>query len=154
MKISTPVTLLVLVTLIGGIPQAVPAQNTRPGAIMGLWHGTSICVKASWNAACNDEVTEYDFVPGSTDSMRGTIHAFKIVQGVRDSMGALPITFAPTAQRWDARFTSRRGDARWSFWIHGDTLLGELLVNPDSQVARHVVALRPGGQPSARAPHN
>ncbi len=32
--------------------------------LLGHWRGESICVKADWNAACNDEVVFYDVVPG------------------------------------------------------------------------------------------
>jgi hypothetical protein len=120
---------------------------------MGSWHGTSTCVKAPWNAACHDEVTEYEFVPVSADSMRATVHGFKIVRGQRDSMGALPVTFAPEAQQWNAHFTTRGGDARWRFRLHSDTLLGELVLSPDMRIARHVVALRRASQPPGEAPH-
>lgn len=54
---------------------------TRPGAIAGWWHGTSTCVKATWNAACHDEVIVEEFVPASPDSSRMTLEAFKIAGG-------------------------------------------------------------------------
>jgi hypothetical protein len=102
-------------------------------------------VNASWNAACHDEITVYNFVPASPDSIHATVQGFKIVQGQRDSMGELPVTFVPDAQEWNATFTTRSGEDRWSFRLHSDTLLGELLVSPGGQVARHVVAFRGGG---------
>lgn len=147
----TPRVLLALASLALAITPALTAQSLRAGAIIGEWAGTSICVKAAWNAACHDEVTEYHFVPESPDSARAVIHAFKLVQGQLDSMGALPLVFISSAQRWDATFTSRRGDATWRFWLHGDTLLGALVLGPDSQVARHVAARR---RPPERAPHD
>ncbi len=133
--------------LAAGLPKPLGAQATRPGAIIGWWQGTSTCVMASWNAACNDEVVLYEFVPSSPDSVRSTVHAFKLVAGQRDSMGTLPVTFAPEDQAWHADITTRRGDLRWSFRLHADTLLGRLILPPGGQVARHVVALRSGRIP-------
>ncbi len=141
--------LLLVPLLATGLPQALGAQATRPGAIIGWWHGTSTCVKASWNAACNDEVVLYEFVPSSPDSVRSTVHAFKLVAGQRDSMGALPVAFVPEDQAWNADITTRRGALRWTFRLHGDSLLGRLVLLPGMQVARHVVALRGEGQASA-----
>lgn len=137
-----------LLLLILGVGEAVPAaaQATRPGAIMGWWHGTSTCVRAPWNSACTDEVVLYEFVPSSPDSTQSTVHAFKVVGGQRDSMGDLPITFVPDARAWQADITTRRGGLRWSFRLQGDTLVGQLVLRPDMQVARHVVALRGSGE--------
>lgn len=154
MTAPTRVYLLLLPLLSAALANPLTAQTPRPGAIIGWWHGTSTCVKAPWNSACNDEVTVYEFVPASPDSMRSTVHAFKVVAGQRDSMGDLPVNFMPDAQAWNADITTRRGAIRWSFQLHGDTLVGQLLLPPNLQVARHVVALRGSGPPSPGAPHN
>lgn len=146
--------LLLVPFLATGLPKVLGAQATRPGAIMGWWHGTSTCVKASWNAACKDEVVVYEFAPSSPDSIRSTVHAFKLVAGQRDSMGALPVTFMPDDQAWNAEIATARGDIRWSFRLQGESLLGQLVLLPGMQVARHVVALRGQGQASAGAPHD
>lgn len=148
------VSLLLLLALSGAIQRPLSGQTPRPGAIIGWWHGTSTCVKAPWNSACNDEVVLYQFVPTSPDSLRSTVHAFKIVGGQRDSMGDLPVVFVPDARTWNADMTTGRGDIRWSFRLHGDTLLGDLVLRPSMQIARHAVALRGSGQPPAGAPHN
>ena len=146
MTSSARACLLLLPLLSSALASPVAAQAPRPGAIMGWWHGTSTCVKASWNSACNDEVTAYEFVPVSPDSMRSTVHGFKIVAGQRDSMGDLPVSFVPDARVWNADFSTSRGDMRWSFQVHGDTLVGQLLHFPNRQVARHVLAVRGSGQ--------
>ena len=118
-----------------------------PRAILGRWHGTSICVKASWNSACNDEEIVYDFVPRGTDSTHSLQHAFKIVGGQLDPMGDLDITYSPKSDTWDADFANARVRIRWSYWFHGDTLLGQVIRLPDSLVGRHVVALRSKVEP-------
>lgn len=146
MKTSPRSCLLPLLVLGVGGAAPLAAQAARPGAIMGWWHGTSTCVKAPWNSACNDEVVLYEFVPGSPDSVQSTVHAFKVVGGERDSMGDLPITFVPDAREWQADITTRRGGLRWSFRLQGDTLVGQLELRPGMQVARHVVALRGPGE--------
>jgi hypothetical protein len=144
---TSPRTCVLLLLILGvGGAEPVLAQATRPGVILGWWHGTSTCVKAPWNSACNDEDVLYEFVPASPDSLRSTLHAFKVVGGERDSMGDLPITFLPDAQAWEADITTRRGGIRWTFRLRGDTLVGQLVLRPDMQVARHVVALRGSGR--------
>jgi hypothetical protein len=153
MRTSPAICLLILPFLSAELGRPLTAQTTRPGAIMGWWHGTSTCVTASWNAGCHDETTVYHFLPTSPDSIRATVQGFKIVEGQRDSMGELPVTFVPDAQEWKATFITRSGGDRWNFRVHGDTLLGELVAGPGGQVARHVVAVREGS-PSAKAPHN
>lgn len=154
MRTRTRICLLVLPILSAGFAKPLTAQTTRPGTIMGWWHGTSTCVKAPWNSACNNEIVVYEFVPASPDSIRATVHAFKVVAGQWDSMGDLPVKFVSDTQLWVADFTTRRGDIRWSFRLHADTLLGQLLLRPSMQIARHVVALRGSGQPPEGAPHN
>ncbi|HSE66701.1 MAG TPA: hypothetical protein VLB12_06925 [Gemmatimonadales bacterium] len=146
--------LLLLLTLSSMISHPLTGQTPRPGALMGWWHGTSTCVKAPWNSACNDEIVDYQFVPSSPDSSQSTVYAFKVVGGQRDSMGDLAVRFEPDAHTWNADVTTKRGDIRWIFRLHSDTLVGELLLRPGMQVARHVVAFKGSGQPAAGAPHD
>ena len=118
-----------------------------PRAILGRWHGTSLCVRASWNAACSDEEIVYDFVPRGPDSTHSLLHASKIVGGQLEPMGDLDIVYSPKSDTWDAEFANERVHIRMTYWFHGDTLLGQFIMLPDSQVGRHVVALRSKVEP-------
>jgi hypothetical protein len=118
---------------------------SRPGsptAILGWWHGTSTCVHAEWNAACNDEEVVYQFVPAPPDSTHSVVHAFKMVQGRLEEMGDIGFTYSPERSAWDGDFKNASVDIRWSFELHGDTLVGQEFQRPEMRVGRHVVATR------------
>ncbi len=138
----TRLVLLLSFSLVAWPAPSSRSPNPGPGAVMGWWHGTSTCVKASWNSACNDEIITYNFVPTSPDSSSSNLIAYKIVNGKRDLMGELPVTFAADSQRWNADFANSRVSIRWSYWLHGDTLLGQVAIRPDMKVGRQVVAFR------------
>ena len=91
-------TLAVVLLLAGPITQA---RVSGPNAILGWWHGTSTCVRASWNATCKDEQILYEFVPLPPDSNRSLLHAAKIVQGQVVPMGDLELTYSPEHPTWD-----------------------------------------------------
>lgn len=118
-----------------------------PAPIVGWWHGTSTCVRETWNKACNDEVVEYEFVPAAADPSHATLRAFKLVGGAYESMGDLSFVYAADSQAWNGDFANSRVDIRWTFRSLGDSLSGQLVLRPDLRVARHVVAWR-GKDPS------
>jgi hypothetical protein len=117
-----------------------------PSAILGWWHGTSICTKAPWNAGCNDEIAVYEFVAAPPDSDHAILHGFKVVQGQLDSMGDLPMVYAPDSAVWHGDFANGRVSIRWSFRVQGDTLLGQLVDRPSLRVSRTAKAVRGKGQ--------
>ncbi|MFN8582101.1 MAG: hypothetical protein U0163_14150 [Gemmatimonadaceae bacterium] len=137
-RLSSIVVPVVAALAAGGTPQQTQAARE----ILGRWRGTSLCVKADWNRACNDEVIVYDFVPDSSDASRIMQHAYKVVNGKLDLMGDLSYAYTPTSQTWDADFSNSRVSIRWSYQIHGDSLVGWVTDRPTSRVGRHVVARR------------
>jgi hypothetical protein len=124
------------------VSQITQARDSGPTAILGWWHGTSTCVQAPWNAACNDEEILYEFVPLPPDSNRSLLHAAKIVQGQVVPMGDMEFTYSPERTSWDGDFANARVNIRWTYELHGDTLLGQVLLRPDLRLARHVLAWR------------
>ncbi len=111
-------------------------------SILGRWHGTSTCVVAEWNRACNNEQVIYDFVPAPPDANHVILHAAKLVGDQPESMGDLAFNYSPTPGTWDSDFANERVRIRWTFLVRGDTLVGELTILPTLQIARHVVASR------------
>lgn len=118
------------------------APQSRPAEILGWWHGTSLCVRASWNAGCNDEVIQYQIVPTSADSTESLMRADKLVNGRFESMGDLPLHYNAASHSWDGDFANARVSIRWTYQVQGDTLRGLLLLRPDLKVARNVLAQR------------
>lgn len=115
----------------------------HPGdALLGRWEGTSVCVKADWNAACHDETIRYDVVrtAGRGDTL--TVHAFKQVAGAFEPMGDLDAVWDPAGRRWVAPFANARVRIEWSYWLAGAELHGQVVTLPERRKARDVVAHR------------
>lgn len=121
---------------------ATPASAQRPGDLIGRWRGTSICVKAEWNAACHDEDVIYDVVRAPADSARVLMHASKIVNGAIVPMGDLELAFVDSAQSWMGEYANARVHIAWWYKVTGSALTGTLLVLPDRRVARHATATK------------
>jgi hypothetical protein len=109
-------------------------------SILGRWDGTSTCVKASWNAACHDEVVRYDAVRSGGDTI--VVHAYKQVGTGWDWMGDLALTYDGTARRWAGEWSNGRVHIEWSFWLVGAELHGQVVTLPDRRKARDVVVHR------------
>lgn len=139
MTITPRWALAVVLLLVSPITRA---RDSGPSEILGWWSGTSTCVRAPWNAACNDEEILYEFVPLPPDSNRSLLHAAKIVQGQVVPMGDLELTYSPELPSWEGDFANARVSIRWTYELHGDTLIGRVLLRPDMRVGRHVLARR------------
>lgn len=74
-----------------------PGQGSARPTILGRWEGESICVRAPWNSACNDEKVVYVFEPSPTHKGGVLQHASKLVDGVPQLMGTW--SFGSTAPR-------------------------------------------------------
>jgi hypothetical protein len=119
-----------------------PAPRVGARAVLGWWHGSSTCVKADWNGACHDELVEYQFVANDSDTLKSVLHAAKLVQGVPAPMGDLPFSYDRRAGTWISDFANSRTSVRWTFWLQGDSLVGQVAIRPDMRIGRHVVAHR------------
>ncbi len=128
--------------LAAGLVVAVPAGVAAQAEILGRWHGTSTCVKESWNASCNDERIVYDFVPSAAGAPGVLLHAYKVVGSDTVSMGDLELLPDSGAGRWAGEFSNSRVHIRWMYQVRDSSLTGTLGVYPELRVARHVVARR------------
>lgn len=130
-------------TLVACIPGAGVAQATPsdPG-VLGRWRGTSLCVKASWNAACRDEQVIYHFARAAADSNRIALHAEKLVGTTVVPMGDLELRFDEVAGSWVAQFPTARGHVLWSYRVEQGQLIGRLVEMPSGRLVRNVNAVR------------
>ena len=135
--VSLSASLVVSLPLARTEAQVAPAQ-----AIVGRWRGTSICVKAEWNAACNDEVVVYDFVPSAQSTGTISLHAKKMVNGSPQPMYDLDFSYDSAAGEWKADFSNSRVRIRWSYRVDGTTLSGRVVFLPSGRVGREVSATR------------
>ena len=133
--------ILCAATLLAGWRGALGQDGAGAGAVLGRWAGTSTCVKAQWNAACNDEVVIYDFVP-SDSAGRITLHAQKVIRGRPEPMGDLEFTYDPSTRQWSGNFDNARVSIRWIFEVSGSRLTGRVVDRRSLRIARNVVATR------------
>jgi hypothetical protein len=117
---------------------AMLAGDSHPSSeLVGHWRGESVCVKATWNAACNDEIVFYDAV-AAEKSDRVLLHAYKIVNGENQPMGDLEFAYDAGLKAWAADFSNARVRIRFIFDVHGSSLEGRLLDLKNDRVARHI----------------
>ncbi len=118
------------------------ARDQDGATIVGRWHGESICVKAAWNSACNDERVVYDFVADSAPPGRVRLRASKLVGGRPESMGDLDLAYRPADSTWFGDFSNSRVRIRWEYRVRGDSLSGRVIDRASGRVARAVRAAR------------
>lgn len=111
-------------------------------AILGRWEGTSICIKADWNASCHDEATRYDFVRDSARAGVIVVHAYKRLGNDWDWMGDIDGRWDSAGRRWVGEFSNSRTHIEWSYWLEGDKLIGQVVTLPERRKGRDVVAHR------------
>jgi hypothetical protein len=120
---------------------ALAAQQSA-ATILGQWRGQSICVKAEWNASCNDEQVIYRFEPAAAGGRVVTMHAFKIVNGVEEPMGDLDFAPDSVPNQWSGEFSNARVHIRVSYIVTGDSLVGRMVDVPDGRPRRNMAAVR------------
>ncbi len=118
-----------------------PQAQTPAAAIVGTWHGTSICVDKQVDRACKDEEVIYEI--DSAAGPRGPVRmsADKIVNGARDNMGVFRLTYDSSADLWYADLNMRIR-ARWTFVPHGNSIVGDLSELPAHRLVRRVEVWR------------
>ena len=120
---------------------AVEAQQPSK-AIVGTWRGASTCVDKVKFPACNDEEVIYQItVIDKSDSV--TVHADKIVNGKRESMG--DNRFGPGARgTWVSRFPLGRDTGVITLTVHGDDMDGTFIQQIQGQVRKMSLRRQPG----------
>jgi hypothetical protein len=133
---------LLALTLGLALDDASLGAQATPPALLGRWHGTSLCIKASWNASCHDEEAFYDFLPAPGGLPRILLHAYKRVGTTIEPMGDMDFLPDTGQARWTAEFSNTRVHIRWLFQVADSGLTGTVVLVPSMQVGRTVRAQR------------
>jgi hypothetical protein len=110
-------------------------QSPGPEQLIGTWRGTSTCTDRAAAPACNDETVVYDF---SIGPRAGTVHwkADKVVNGRREPMGELDLTYDVAEKCWKAQFDGPRSQSVWRLSVDGTHLTGTGTLLPGKQEVR------------------
>jgi len=111
------------------------ASDDPRAAVLGDWHGTSICTKEA-GPACHDETVVYHVTPGN-DADVVLLQANKIIDGKEEDMGTLEFHLDFAAHRMVAEFHSRRS-SRWTFEWNGDVMKGTAVLLESGAIGRNV----------------
>lgn len=105
--------------------------------LIGTWRGASTCTDRVAAPACRDEVVVYEFTVGAKS---GTVHwhADKIVDGQRQPMGEMDLTYDRDDKCWKAEFTSPRIHSVWCLAVDGDHLTGTARLLPGKETVRRI----------------
>jgi hypothetical protein len=108
-----------------------------PSELLGIWRGTSTCTDRAAAPACTDEIAVYEFSAGAKP---GTVHwqADKMVNGRREAMGTLELTYDTGDGCWKAEIAGQRVTSAWCLSVHGTHLTGTGTLLPGKQVVRRV----------------
>jgi len=120
---------------------AVWDPQSPAAAILGAWHGTSLCADKQVDVACHDE--EVIYVIDSAAGPRGPVRwqADKIVNGVRENMGVSSLSYDSTSDTWFWDLNMRvRG--RFTFRLRGDSLVGDLREGSSHRLVRRIAVGR------------
>ena len=114
-------------------------QASDPAQLIGTWRGTSACSDRVAAPACQDETIVYEFKAGRQP---GTVHwvADKIVNGKREPMGELDLTYDKTESCWKVEFTSPRVKMVWRLSVEDRRLAGTARLLPGNETVRKVDA--------------
>ena len=120
---------------------SLPCRGADANALLGAWHGSSLCTDLKVAPGCHDEQVVYDvsIVAGAVDKVH--ISADKLVAGKRELMGQFDLVQdGADGGAWVYDFSTRAGLMRWRFLVHGARLDGELLAMPARTRIRQVQA--------------
>jgi hypothetical protein len=137
-RYSLPAVCLMLLLISSG----AAAEDRKE--ILGVWHGSSVCVDREAAPACRDEEVIYEFRE-MTPPVAGklTVKADKVVEGKVVPMGVLDVVRDPGNETWSCDFQTPRFHGLWSYTLRGkDELAGTLISIPDRALLRKASAHR------------
>lgn len=127
-------------------PFSLPSLSGQdaPGpanAILGTWRGSSTCVDPASDTACRDEEVIYQVDSAASPNGPLRMVADKVVNGSRQPMGTLHLSYDAVQRVWSVEFRTRT-QVRWSFAPAGDTMSGTLTEVPSGRLIRRVAVRR------------
>ncbi|MEA2570999.1 MAG: hypothetical protein QOI24_3000 [Acidobacteriota bacterium] len=128
------VTLATVLTCATLLPSSLAAAEAAP---LGTWRGTSTCTDRVAAPACKDEIVVYELTAGAKT---GIVHwkADKIVDGKRQTMGEMDLTYDADDACWKAEFKSPRSHSVWCLKVDGTHMTGTAWLLPGKQTVRKV----------------
>jgi hypothetical protein len=134
-KVSATAAVLVFAAL-PSFSFAAPEAG-EPLAPNGVWRGTSTCTDRVAAPACHDEVVVYEFTAGAK---AGTVHwkADKIVDGQRQPMGEMDLSYDTADACWRAEFSSPRIQGVWCLAVDGAHITGTARLLPGKETVRKI----------------
>ena len=106
-------------------------------AIVGTWHGSSLCVDRKAAPACNDETVVYDIVATAGKKDTVTVTADKVVDGKPLTMGVLDFT-RETDGGWTTEIETPRVHVLWRLTVDGRKMTGTMAQVPSKTVVRRM----------------
>lgn len=131
----------VLLALIAFAAPTAEPPSAAPDPLVGVWRGTSTCIRPAAGPACKDEVVVYRFTPGASPG-EVRLAAFKIVAGEEQFMGDQELARDAASGLWVGEFSNQRFHGLWRFRVDGAELTGELLLLPERTRVRDVAVHR------------
>lgn len=118
------------------------AAKAPVSQLLGTWRGTSVCTDRAAAPACQDETVVYEFTRGAA---AGVVHwaADKVVNGKREPMGEMDLTYDPSESCWKAEFTSPRVKSVWRLTVEDGKLTGSARLLPGNETVRRIALRRP-----------
>lgn len=115
----------------------VRGAETGEDLLIGTWRGTSICTDRVAAPACNDETVVYEFTAGPQP---GTVtwKADKVVNGARQTMGEMTVTYDKGEGCWKGELESPRVHSVWCLAVTGDRIAGTGRLLPGKQTIRRI----------------
>src|SRR3954452_3692967 len=123
------------------VPLAWAPQNARDVDIIGSWGGTSLCVDKVHFPACHDEQVIYDVQRKGSSSDTVTLRADKVVNGVREFMGAFDFGREPDST-WVAIYQNPRIRMRIVLRVRGSQMTGVMTDEPSARRIREIAVAR------------
>lgn len=102
------------------------AWAASPGdALLGEWHGTSVCIHQEPGSPCKDETIRYVVTANPRGPARYHMDAQKLVAGAFESMGEFDLTWSVEDGRWTYRFDAPRcPGCTWWYRLDDESLRG------------------------------
>ena len=118
-------------------PAAVPKAE-----ILGVWKGTSICVKTAGNESCRDETVVYSVIDVPNQPATVTLKAARLANDMLRPMYELDFTYRHDTATWSCAFERPTFSGVWAYAVHGDDMTGTATLVPSMTVVRNVSARR------------
>jgi hypothetical protein len=123
-------------------PSAVPQPSAPKASIVGVWRGTSKCVKVAEAEFCKDETVVYNVfeIPDKPGTVG--LRAARVVDDDILPMYELVFNYQADTGAWTSEFERPNFRGVWSYVVQGDEMTGTATILPSLKVVRNVSVKR------------